>query len=129
MQIYTTVLELQNKTDPQPVKLGESVELVLKCDREESHGPLDAPKCDNVFEPSEGGVTRKLLTRHRKQVIGFTNMSKEFSLCLTEEHHNSDKSDATVIVFRRDLNEIKDLSHYEDLSTRLTEIYDKCYNL
>ena len=34
----------------------------------------------------------------------------------------------TVIVCRKDLNEIKDLSHYEELSTRLTEVYDKCYN-
>ena len=50
------------KTDPLPVNLGESVGLVLKCDREESNSPLKASKCDKVFKPSEGDVTRKLLS-------------------------------------------------------------------
>ena len=75
----------QQKTDPLPVKLGESIGLVLKGDREESNDPLETSKCGNVFEPSEGYVTRKLLTRHRKLVISLNNMSKEFSLCLTKE--------------------------------------------
>ena len=113
--------------------MSESVGLVLKCDQEESNSPLKDSKCDNVFKPSEGDVTRKLLTRHRKLVIGLNNISKEFSLCLTKEqfNRNSDKFDAlrsSVIVCRKDLNEIKDLSLYEELSTRLTEVYDKCYN-
>ena len=123
----------QQKTDPLPGNLGESVGLVLKIDREECSGPLEASKCDNVFRPTEGDVTRKFLTRHRKLVIGLNNMSKEFSLCLTKEQFNcdSDKFDAlrsTVIVCRKDLNEVKDLSHSEELSTRLTKVYDKCYN-
>ena len=62
----------QQKTDLLPVKLGESVELVLKCDQEEFNGSLDVPKCDKAFDPSEGDAARKLRTRHRKLVIGLT---------------------------------------------------------
>ena len=47
----------QQKTDLLPVKLGESVGLALKGDREESNGPSKVFKCDNVFEPSEGDHT------------------------------------------------------------------------
>ena len=99
-------------------------------------------KCDaDLYDSSQISQQQKTdplpvelwVTRHRKLVIGLNNMCKEFSLCLTKEqfNRNSDKFDAlrpTVIVYRKDLNEIKDLSHYEELSTRLTEVYDKCYN-
>ena len=47
----------QQKTDLLPVKLGKSVGLVLKGDREESNGPSKVFKCYNVFEPSEGDHT------------------------------------------------------------------------
>ena len=79
-------------------------------------------------------VTRKLLTRYRKLMEKLNKMQKKFKLCSTLEQFNSysinfDTLKSSSASYCRDVKlQFTDPDEFDDLSERLKDAYDNCYD-